>query len=440
MPTPPEDSGDSPAKQVTEAWLAAIVDSSEDAIIGKTLDSVIRSWNAGATRVFGYDASEMLGESVYRLIPDELHDDEGTIIAQLGRGERIQNYETVRLRKDGTRIHVSLSVSPIRDASGAVVGAAKIARDITEAKRLREAERVLSEQLQELATELEQQVEEGQTLQEELEQTNEDLFVALTNAEDARAQAEHANAAKSEFLATMSHELRTPLNAILGYVQLIDMELRGPLTAPQRQDLHRVKQNAALLLRRIDDILNFAKLEAGSLELRLAPVRIGDVLTDLELFVLPLVESKGLQYALEPGVRDVTVRIDRDKVEQVMLNLLSNAVKFTDHGQVTVSSDLDDAWLRLAVRDTGRGIVAERLEAMFQPFVQGDRSLTRTNDGTGLGLSISRHLARAMGGDISVESEPGTGSVFTLALPRTATAAPRPPRVGELGSPMRPPE
>ena len=413
-----EGSQGDPTAGSPEAWLAAIVESSEDAIIGKTLDSVIRSWNAGATRVFGYDPSEMLGQTIYRLIPPELHHEELEIIGRLARGERIEHYETVRIRKDGSRVDISLSVSPIRDLSGTVVGAAKIARDVTEAKRLFEAERMLSEQLQELASELEQQIEEGQSLQEELEQTNEELIRAAAEAEQARAQAEEANAAKSEFLATMSHELRTPLNAIMGYVQLIDMELHGPVTPDQRQDLSRVQRSAGLLLRRIDDVLNFAKLETGLVELHLEPVRIDDVLRSLEYLVLPLVESKGLRYMVEQGTPEAIVRIDRDKVEQIMLNLLANAVKFTDRGHITVSGEIDDGWIRITVRDTGRGISPDLLESVFQPFVQGDRSLTRTTEGTGLGLSISRQLARAMGGDITVESRLGEGAAFTLGLPR----------------------
>ncbi|HEX6597790.1 MAG TPA: PAS domain S-box protein [Gemmatimonadaceae bacterium] len=422
-----------------EAWLAAIVDSSDDAIIGKTLDTIIRSWNAGATRIFGYEAHEIVGKSVYTLIPPERHDEEPAIIGRLSRGERVDHFETVRVRKDGSHVEVSLSVSPIRDKEGRIIGAAKIARDITDAKRLQRAERELTEQLQELASELEQQVEEAQTLQEELEQTNEELMRALTDAEEsreqalsareqaiesrrqaerARAEAEKANAAKSEFLAMMSHELRTPLNAIAGYVDLLEMEIRGSLNPEQRQDLVRIKKSQRTLLRLIEDVLNFAKLESGRLEFRYEPVDMNEFLASLEQFVAPRLGQKHLGYRLEPCRADAVIPIDRDKVEQIMLNLLSNAVKFTDHGEIVLRCDVERARVRIHVCDTGRGIRADLRETIFEPFVQGDPSLTRTAEGTGLGLSISRQLARAMGGDITIESEVGHGSVFTLVLPR----------------------
>ena len=422
-----------------EGWLAAIVDSSDDAIIGKTLDTIIRSWNAGATRIFGYEPHEIIGKSVYTLIPPDRHDEEPVIIGRLSRGERVDHFETVRLRKDGSLVEVSLSVSPIRDKEGRIIGAAKIARDITDAKRLQRAERELTEQLQELASELEQQVEEAQTLQEELEQTNEDLMRSLADVEEsreqalaarehalesrrqaerARAEAEKANAAKSEFLAMMSHELRTPLNAIAGYVDLLEMEIRGSLNSEQRQDLVRIKKSQRTLLRLIEDVLNFAKLESGRLEFRYEPVDMNEFLGTLEQFVAPRLAQKHLGYRLEPCRSEAVIPIDRDKVEQIMLNLLSNAVKFTDSGEIVVRCEVERARVRIHVCDTGRGIRADLRESIFEPFVQGDPSLTRTAEGTGLGLSISRQLARAMGGDITIESEIGHGSVFTLVLPR----------------------
>ncbi|HEV8497423.1 MAG TPA: PAS domain S-box protein [Gemmatimonadaceae bacterium] len=403
-----------------EAWLAAIVESSDDAIVGKTLDGTIRSWNAGAQRVFGYAPHEIVGQSVRILIPPELQREEDEIVARLKRGERVDHHETTRLRKDGSCVEISLSVSPIRDRSGHIVGAAKIARDITEAKRLQRTEREYAEQMQNLATELEQQVEEGQSLQEELEQTNEQLLQALEEARDARQEAEHANAAKSQFLATMSHELRTPLNAIAGYVDLLDAGVRGDLNPEQRDDLRRIKRSEETLLRLIDNVLSFAKLESGRLEYHFEEVRLNEFVDTLESFIAPRLTQKGLTYSFAPCALDTVVSIDRDKVEQILLNLLSNAVKFTDTGGIDVRCVTDETHVRIRVHDTGRGMHPDLLDSIFEPFVQGDRSLTRTAEGTGLGLSISLQLARAMGCDITVESIPGDGSTFTLVLPRTA--------------------
>lgn len=409
----------------SDAWLAAIVESSDDAIVGKTLDSIIRSWNHAAEKMFGYKPEEIIGRSVRTIIPPELQYEEDEILARLSRGQRIDHFETVRLRSDGKRIDVSLSVSPIRDRDGRIVGAAKIARDVSEAKRLLKAERDLSEQLQNTAAELEQQVEESQALQEELEQTNEDLARALSDAqrakhaaEKARAQAEEANAAKSQFLATMSHELRTPLNAIAGYVDLLSIGVRGPVTPEQEIDLGRIKRSQQTLLRLIDDVLSFAKLESGRTVYDFENVALSELLGSLETFIAPRLNQKGLSYELHLCEANVTAVIDRAKVEQILLNLLSNAVKFTDSGGIEVSCHADDETVRVAVRDTGRGIDSRSLESIFEPFVQGERSLTHSVEGTGLGLAISRQLARGMSGDVLAESTPGEGSTFTLALPR----------------------
>ena len=398
------------AKHPTK-WLSAIVESSDDAIIGKTLDTVVRSWNRGAERIFGYTADEIIGQSILVLIPPELHGQEHHIIERLSRKERVSYVETARVRKDGTRIDVSLTSSPILDDDGNVIGASKIARDVSEANRLRRAERELTEELQAQALELEQQIEEGQQLQEELEQTNEQLQRALKLAEEA-------NRVKGQFLATMSHELRTPLNAIGGYVDLLDLGLHGPVSDEQRVDLARIKVNQGILLRLIEDVLGFAKLESGRLEYRIEDLRIDDVLRQLETFIAPTLRHKGLAYSFDPCGSHAIARADAHKVEQIMVNLLSNAAKFTDSGRVDVRCAVRADALEIEVADTGRGIAPPMLEAVFEPFVQEQADLTRTVQGTGLGLAISRQLARAMGGDVTVRSELGLGSTFTLRLPR----------------------
>jgi len=216
----------------------------------------------------------------------------------------------------------------------------------------------------------------------------------------------------------MSHELRTPLNAIGGYVDLLELGLRGPVTAEQQADFERIKLNQRTLTRLIEDVLEFAKLESGRLQLRLADVPVEELLSNLEAFIGPTLNAKGITYRFEPCPRDVIVRTDRDKVQQVMLNLLSNAAKFTDEGRVEVRCTAHEKTLEIQVRDTGRGIPPDIIHTIFEPFVQGEQDLTRTVPGTGLGLAISRQLAQAMGGDVTVRSDLKKGSTFSLHLPR----------------------
>ena len=245
---------------------------------------------------------------------------------------------------------------------------------------------------------------------------------ALADAQAARAEAEAANQAKAQFLATMSHELRTPLNAIGGYAELIELGIHGPITQGQREALERIQRSQRHLLGLINGVLNYAKVDAGAVRYDIEAVVVADVLLTCEALVQPQVRSRGLELAhptCECAPR-TTVRADREKLQQILLNLLSNAIKFTEaRGSVTMScAPLDDERVAIRVRDTGIGIASDRLEAVFHPFVQIDSALTRTNEGVGLGLAISRDLARGMGGDLTAESTPGHGSMFTLVLPR----------------------
>jgi signal transduction histidine kinase len=234
----------------------------------------------------------------------------------------------------------------------------------------------------------------------------------------ARAEAERANRAKSEFLAVMSHELRTPLNAIGGYAELMEMGIRGPITPQQREDLRRVQTSQRHLLGLINEVLNYARLETGTVHYDIGEVRMRDTLAAAEALVAPQAQAKELALAVEPCPPSVVARADAEKVRQILVNLLSNAVKFTDAGgRVELACASSGARVEVVVRDTGIGIAADQLDRIFEPFVQVRADLTRTAEGTGLGLAISRDLARGMGGDLTAESAPGAGSAFTLTLP-----------------------
>jgi len=238
----------------------------------------------------------------------------------------------------------------------------------------------------------------------------------------ARAEAELANRAKMEFLAMMSHELRTPLNAIAGYAELLAIGLRGPLTQAQLADVLAIHRNERHLLSLIEEVLTFAKIDAGRIRLEPEDVRVSAALASMSDLIAPQIEQKQLQYELESCDSSLAVFADVEKLQQVVLNLLSNAVKFTaSGGEIRISAALAPASTNLVeirVRDTGIGIPAEKLESIFEPFVQLDGGLTRTSQGTGLGLAISRDLARAMDGDLVVYSEEGNGAEFVLTLPR----------------------
>jgi signal transduction histidine kinase len=242
---------------------------------------------------------------------------------------------------------------------------------------------------------------------------------ARAEAERRRKEAEAANRAKSEFIANMSHELRTPLNAIAGYVELLEMGLRGEVTNAQRDDLRRIHQNQRLLLGLINDVLNFAKLESGHVEFEMGNVRVHDSLVAMEGLVMPQLLARSFRYEYVPADPSLTVFADREKMQQVVLNLLANAIKYTAAaGEIRLSAtDVGDSVL-IQVRDSGRGIATEKLERIFAPFVRVDTGYARPTEGTGLGLAISRDLARAMRGDLTVESALGEGSTFTLSLPK----------------------
>ena len=240
----------------------------------------------------------------------------------------------------------------------------------------------------------------------------------LLVAEQARLEAEAANRAKSEFLAVISHELRTPLNAIGGYAQLLELGIRGPVTEQQRVDLERIMRSQTYLLSLINDVLNFAKIESGHLQVELEDVAVDELVNGTSDFVRPQLRERDLAFNLSSCPPALRARADREKVQQILLNLLSNALKFTaSGGQISLGCRETDGFVEIVVHDTGLGIAPEKLASIFEPFVQVDRRFKREQEGIGLGLAISRELARAMDGDLTVESREGEGSTFVLRLP-----------------------
>lgn len=372
--------------------LAAIVSSSDDAIVSKDLRGTILTWNRAAERMFGYTPEEAIGRPITIIIPEERLEEERTVLTRIAAGLPVEHFETVRIRKDGQPIEISLTVSPIKTPSGVVIGASKIAREITEQRRL------------------------------------------------AR-QVEHAARLKDEFLATLSHELRTPLNAILGYARMLRL---GALAEDRRQHaVEIIERNAGTLTQLVDDVLDVSRIVAG--KIRLA-VQTCDVAAIVELAidsVRPTYEAKGvrLERILDPDAGPVWG--DPDRLQQVVWNLLTNAVKFTGRGgrvQVRLSRMEND--VELTVSDTGIGIAPHFLPHLFERFSQADSRSTREFGGLGLGLSLVRHFVELHGGSVDAFSEGvGHGATFRVRLPlmieqpRRTPAIPLPVQVDRSAPP-----
>jgi PAS domain S-box-containing protein len=368
----------------------SIIDSTHDAIVGMDVRGVITTWNPGAERLFGYAGSEVIGVSMRILLPPGQAAEETEILGRMSRGERIERLETVRRHKDGRLIDVAATISPIYDANGNIVGASKIARDITERKRA-------AMELEHYRNNLEEQVRER--------------TAELTLAKEA---AEAANIAKSSFLANMSHEIRTPMNGIMGMVHLLR---RDGITARQAQRLDTIDLSARHLLEIINNILDLSKIEAGKLALEEAPVQIDTLLENVRKILADRAKDAGLALRIEPAGALPTLLGDPTRIEQCLLNYAANAIKFTERGAVTIrvatlAETNDSMQLRFEVEDTGIGIEAEAAARLFSAFEQADNSTTRKYGGTGLGLAITKHLAALMGGTAGTESRLGEGSRF----------------------------
>ena len=364
--------------------LACIVDYSDDAIIGTSLDGITINWNKGAERLYGYLAEEVIGQPLSIMLPPDRPHEISEIISKTLQG-LVVSEETVRRRKDGSLIDVALTVSPIRNSLGQVTAASSIARDISERKRA--GQRIMD-------------------LNAELERT--------------AAMAETANRAKSTFLSTMSHEIRTPMSAILGYAQLMLRD--SSLGIEAKANLKIIGRSGEHLLALINDVLDMSKIEAGRVELNPATFSLVRLLSDLEAMFRLRTGAKGLRFEMSlDGEAVPYVVTDEGKVRQVLINLLGNAVKFTQIGQIKLLAtleqrDADQLWLSTRVEDTGSGIADEDQRKLFESFSQ-TRSGVDSLQGTGLGLAISQKCARLMGGDITVTSNPGNGSVFRFEIP-----------------------
>jgi signal transduction histidine kinase len=322
-------------------------------------------------------------------------------------------------------VKVVTAVASVATAVAMPFTVPRAVQTVRDARRARERElaearaQTLEEQnelLREQAVELEEQREAAQELAGRLEDANAALHSALAEAMEARHHAEHANAAKTVFLRTMSHELRTPLNAIIGYEQLLEQGITGPVTDAQAEQLRRIGRSATHLLGLIDEVLILASHQTGAQVKNVDDVTVPTLVEDVRAMIEPLTRTRGLSLDVAP-LPDVTIRTDAGRVRQILVNLLGNAAKFTETGGIRVSAETagDDVLLR--VHDTGPGVSPEHVESVFQAFWQAEQGTTRRHGGSGLGLTVSRELARYLGGDLTLESEIGRGSTFTLRLP-----------------------
>jgi PAS domain S-box-containing protein len=348
--------------------LSAIVDSSDDAIVSKDLNGTVMSWNRAAERMFGYTAAEMIGRPILIIIPADRIGEEDYVLDCVRRGVGVDHYETERRHKDGHRVLVSLTVSPIRAPDGTLLGASKIARDIGERKRL-------------------------------------------------MAELERANRVKDEFLATLSHELRTPLNAILGYSRLLRAEMMDD--AGRTRAIETIERNATALAQLVSDVLDVSRIISGKMRFDVERCDIVSILTSATHSIVPAMLAKRIELRQQLDGDTGLVAGDPNRLQQVFWNVLSNAVKFTpEGGRIDVIAARVGTAARISVRDTGRGIEASLLPHVFERFHQGDSSTTRSVGGLGLGLAIVRHYVELHGGRVWAESDGlGTGATFTIELP-----------------------
>jgi PAS domain S-box-containing protein len=351
-----------------QARLAAIVESSQDAIISKTLDGVIRSWNTGAERLFDYAPQEAIGRPITLIIPPDRRDEEYEILARISRGERIEHFETVRVSKHGRLIDISLTVSPIRDSEGRVVGASKVARDITDRKRI---DKALHE----------------------------------------------ANQRKDQFIALLAHELRNPLAPLRNGLQVI--RLAGTDAAAIAQAREMMDRQLSHMVRLIDDLLDISRVRQNKMELRCLRVLLRDVISSAVETARPAIEEAGHELTVSLPPEAVTLDADLTRLAQVFSNLLNNSAKYTERGgRILLAAERQGSEVVVSVRDTGIGIPANDLPRIFDMFSQVDRSIERSTGGLGIGLALVKGLVEMHGGTVTATSAgQGKGSTFTVKLP-----------------------
>jgi PAS domain S-box-containing protein len=367
---------------VAREQLAAIVEYSGEALATKNLDGIIQTWNASAEKLFGYKAEEIVGKPVTTIIPPDRLSEEEEILSRIRRGLPAERLETIRVTKDGRRIPVSLTVSPLKDSDGNVIGASKLIQDITERKRLEEARQQM-----------------------------------LVRERSLRAQAESAGRMKDEFLATVSHELRTPLNAILGWATTLNRTKLDDLT--ERRGMEAIERNARAQAQLIEDLLDVSRIISGKMRLDVKPVVLTPIVEAAIDSVRPAADAKSIRIALDIDPDANHLRADEGRLQQIIWNLLSNSIKFTPPGgYVQVKIKRTPTMAEITVSDTGEGIEREFLPFVFDRFQQADSSVTRRHGGLGLGLAITRHLVEMHGGTIEAQSEgEGRGARFIVKLP-----------------------
>ncbi len=372
------DPGLGPLYEEVRARLAAIVESSDDAIVSKTLDGVIRTWNAGAERLFGYRADEAIGLPITLIVPPERLDEEQEILARLSRGERIDHFETVRMAKDGHRIDISLTVSPIRDAEGRIIGASKVARDVTERKLAEEA----------------MQAERRRALEILVE----------------------ADRRKDDFLALLAHELRNPLAPLRNGLEVMRLASGNADAVAKMRDI--MDRQLSHLVRLVDDLLDVSRISRNKMELRRSRVLLADVISSAVETTQPALAAAGHELTVSLPPEPIHLDADLTRLAQVFGNLLNNSAKYTARGgHIRLTARREGDQVAVALQDDGVGIPAFALPNIFDMFSQVGRSIERSTGGLGIGLALVKGLVEMHGGTVEVASPgQGKGSTFTVRL------------------------